>query len=307
MKSTIFTIFTVLLLLIACGKVDKLPESVAKIETPKEIYNYLTVKSILGAVVVKNQNAEESPAAIGQKLEQNQTIITAKKELAELTVSQFAYMKIMEQTELSISKVLEQINNKCELVISKGQMIVVKNKLSKDSLLKINTKTMVVAVRGTVVKINADEKKSRLTVISGEVYVTPAGDLSDAEAEKLTVKVEPMQSLVIEDKHVQEIRTKLDKNEDATGVLNKPERISETDLKDVKAALETSDKTSFENDNAETIENLNLVIADINRQSDVFSKERAAKAAKTQSTEVAEEPAEKVDNNKNNPNTVPTM
>lgn len=189
--------------------------SCKKEEAPTE--KALITQSFIGDVAVISGGAETLPE-IGKGIDERSIIKTGKASLIDLQYRGSGTIRINENSVVNASK----LTTDSMLELKKGKIFVVLSKLKKNEQFKVQTSTTVAAIRGTSFRVSADEKKSRIDVLSGKIKVNPVKE--GKIIEEIEQTVEANNAVEVKEDDVDEI---IEENRGIEVAVIRPETISE--------------------------------------------------------------------------------
>lgn len=138
---------------------------------------------MVGSVDVFSGGKKVQPAA-GGVLGKNDVVETALKSSCDLLFADMMLVRIGEQSRAVVGNLKEAID--ASLNLNKGKIIVIFNRLGKESVLRVKGTTVTIAVRGTVFALNAEENRSAVSVLDGKVEMEIRSD--DTRTKKIEVE-----------------------------------------------------------------------------------------------------------------------
>lgn len=176
---------------ILCLTASSVLISSCKKETPvdatmeKPVFNF-KIQSLLGDVKIITASGEKK-AAIADKLAINDTIITGKKSVADLTYGSSGIIRISENSRVSIAVIAGDTSTESMINLDKGKVFLTLGKLQNTGF-RVKTPTVVASVRGTSFVVSADTVKgARLSVMKGTVTVVPVQKGEAIEGKEISV------------------------------------------------------------------------------------------------------------------------
>lgn len=152
-----------------------------------------TVKMVLGQVSIESKGASR-PAAVNDRLEGGEIIVTGPDSLADILMGDRGYVRVRERTRVSFAS-LAKGGDQSDLELTMGSVMVFINKLTRGKSYEAKAPTQVVAVRGTIFQMTGEEEGSRVDVLSGSVDVSPV--VRGEVQRQITQLVEENQSLAL--------------------------------------------------------------------------------------------------------------
>lgn len=174
-KIIIFTLIFVLFSFFSCKE-----ESTVVSDNYDEDNNAeCTVIMIQGEVTINSGDL----LAVGDTIQQNDTIRTMKDSLAEIEIGDGSVIRVEANSELAFNNLFDDGETKStELFLAAGKVFAKPEKLEGDSSFEVKTETVTAGVRGTefVVSIS-DDKKIQIAVREGKVAVKNNITLNNAK------------------------------------------------------------------------------------------------------------------------------
>ncbi|MBN2158167.1 MAG: FecR domain-containing protein [Spirochaetes bacterium] len=133
------------------------------------------VQNYLGTVTIQGPGGNRLPE-IGGPVSEGDTVMTAGKSSVDLVYEESSLIRINEKTTVRIDSLMKQVKNSTEVSLTGGSIFTTVQKLKADENFRVNTRTMVVAVRGTSFGVTADANSSQTEVLAGTVKVNPVQD-----------------------------------------------------------------------------------------------------------------------------------
>jgi len=136
----------------------------------------ITVHAAVGEVKLMTSKGELAPKA-GDSVSQGDAVMTGKASMIDLVYADRGIIRISENSNVKIETLISDAEkDNARLGMEKGKLIVTLSRLRKNSSFEVKASTSVAAVRGTTLRVTADEKSSRVDVVKGKVSVTPVRD-----------------------------------------------------------------------------------------------------------------------------------
>jgi hypothetical protein len=201
--------------------------------TPKEKESLMAVQSVIGEVKILSGQGERVPGP-GDALLQGDTVVTAKSSLVDIMYGKKGIIRINENSRVAMTTLLTKGDQEqSRLEMSEGKLFVTVSKLTKGSTLEVVSPTTIAAVRGTSFRVTADEKSSRIDVLSGKIKVNPVKE--GKVIESVETVVETNNAVVMDTKAVDAV---IEKKKEIEVVILKPEEVKEIreEVKDIKPA-----------------------------------------------------------------------
>ena len=139
-------------------------------DTPGDVR--VQVQSVTGSVKVVSGGKAIVPVR-GDFLNEHDEISTGKASSLDLLFGNDVIIRIRESSRADISALLAALKQESRISLLSGKAFVIITKLKRGSTFSINTPTTTIAVRGTVFRVNADDKKSSVDVLGGVVSIHP--------------------------------------------------------------------------------------------------------------------------------------
>lgn len=131
----------------------------------------ITVQSLIGEVMIIS-NKTEKPAKVGDILITGDGIRTGADSIADILYGSEGIIRIQPDSNILVSSLMDPATGDSQLDMPQGRIYVTLSKLKKGDF-SVKTPTAVASVRGTSFRITADEKASRLDVVTGAVRINP--------------------------------------------------------------------------------------------------------------------------------------
>ncbi len=192
-KSIILVLF---LILTACSKKEA-------------VDTIVTINSFFGDVTITSHEGNKPPAVV-QVLTISDTIVTGANSVVDLLYRNSGIIRVNENTTVVVSSLIKAGSDDVVLTLEKGKTFATLGKLKKGDGFAIKAKTVIAAVRGTSFRLVADEKASRVDVVSGKVMVKPVNN--ETVIEDIEVIVEENQTVTLDTKTAATISQKIDEN-----------------------------------------------------------------------------------------------
>lgn len=189
-------VLIMLLILTACSKKEA-------------VDTIVTINSFFGDVTITSHEGNKPPA-VGQVLTINDTIVTGANSVVDLLYRNSGIIRVNENTTVVVSSLIKAGSDDVVLTLEKGKTFATLGKLKKGDGFAIKAKTVIAAVRGTSFRLVADEKASRVDVVSGKVMVKPVNN--ETVIEDIEVIVEENQTVTLDTKTAATISQKIDEN-----------------------------------------------------------------------------------------------
>ncbi len=161
-KSMAFFTVAALVALLGCGKSE-------------EGANTLVVQNYIGTVTIQGSGGSRQPE-IGGSVAEGETVVTGGASSVDLVYNESALVRINENSSTRIDSVMATLKKSTDLSLQKGSIFTTVSKLKDDENFRVNTPTMVIAVRGTSFRVSSDDNISDTDVLSGTVRVNPVQD-----------------------------------------------------------------------------------------------------------------------------------
>lgn len=178
------------------------------------------VYSIVGEVRIAAKDSEK-PAAVGDTLSAGDSIRTGENSMADILFGTTGVIRVQPGSNISIATLMDQATGDSQLDMSSGRLNVTLAKLKKGEF-RVKTGTAVAAVRGTTFRITADEKTTRLDVVTGAVRVNPVQN--NAVIATVEKTVETNQTVELDEKAVKQA---VEEKKEIEVVELKPEEVKE--------------------------------------------------------------------------------
>lgn len=163
----------------------------------KEISNNnLTIYSMVGSVSIISERTKRR-AAVNDILKKGETVETGDSSIVDILIGTNGLLRIRENSSVNLNTIIDDSSYDTQVDMNKGKVFVTLSKLSKGSF-KVKTSTAVASVRGTSFRVVADEKESRLDVLSGKVKINPI--VQNAVVEEVETIVENNQTVALDTK-----------------------------------------------------------------------------------------------------------
>lgn len=216
---------TLLVILISAGIVA----AGCKKEDPDKT---VKVYSIIGDVTITG-TAGEKQAAVGDLLLAGDSVRTGENSMADILYGTAGVIRIQPGSSVAIATLMDQTTGDTQLDMPAGRMNVTLAKLKKGDF-RVKTGTAVAAVRGTTFRITADDKATRLDVVTGAVKVNPVQN--DTVVTTVEKTVEMNQAVELDEKAVKEA---VEEKKEIAVVELKPEEVKEIreEVKDIKPEM----------------------------------------------------------------------
>lgn len=267
----------------------------------QESEQLITVNTAVGDVKLMTAKGEVAPKA-GDAVAQGDTVVTGKASMIDLVYTDKGLIRISENSTVKIETLLAaQNSDTARLAMDRGKLFVTISRLKKDSSFEVKSSTSVAAVRGTSLRVTADENGSRVDVLKGKVNVVPVNkgnavpEAAQVVEENRTValdvqtvtdiveKKQEIKVAVIPKEEVKEIQAEIKNIQQSANVsaemIQETREIIAAPAIDEAAEREKLEKARVDRERAEKAERSRL------------DRERAAKAAQDRA---ARENAEKV-------------
>lgn len=167
-----------------------------KEETDKTVRVYGMVGDVKVAA-----GGRERAAAVGDILAAGDTIRTGTDSIADILFGDAGIMRIQSGSNVSMASIMDPVTGDTRLDMPGGTVTVTLSKMKKGTF-SVKTPTAVAAVRGTTFRISADQKSSRLDVVTGSVTVNPVQNNAVVPAVEKTVGTN--QTILLDEKTVKE-------------------------------------------------------------------------------------------------------
>jgi hypothetical protein len=133
----------------------------------------ITVTTAVGDVKLITAKGETAPKS-GDLVAQGDTVVTGKASMVDLVYGDKGIIRISENSNVKIETLIAaQESDTARLAMDKGKLFVTISRLKKESSFEVKSSTSVAAVRGTSLRVTADENGSRVDVLKGKVNVVP--------------------------------------------------------------------------------------------------------------------------------------
>ncbi len=167
-----------LLLLVCCPALVKCPSS--RIDDAARIHFFIGNIDILSA-------GKKIQPVVGGVLGKNDIIETAQKSSCDILFADMMLVRIGEKSRAAVGKIKEEIKEEMgtALNLSHGRIMVIFNRLGRESVLRVKGTTVTIAVRGTVFALGVEENRSAVSVLEGTVEMEIRG--ADARMKKIGV------------------------------------------------------------------------------------------------------------------------
>jgi hypothetical protein len=116
----------------------------------------------------------------------NETVETKEKSTVDLLYKESGIVRISENSKCELRTVVNDSNDETNMKLDEGKVSVTLSKLKKGNF-KVESPTMVAAVRGTTFTVEADTEKTVVSVTEGTVSVTPKNN--NTEISKTTSEI----------------------------------------------------------------------------------------------------------------------
>ncbi len=120
-----------------------------------------------GNVLVEKSCQRISPK-IKMILRSGDKIYTGNKSCVNMQLGSFGIIKINQNSEVKMERLLKETTDNIKLFLKKGQVICKLEKLKKEQDFSVETPTAVIGVRGTTFIVDASEKKRKTSVAVSE-------------------------------------------------------------------------------------------------------------------------------------------
>ena len=188
-KSIIVLVFVAVCVSLQCKKAQERP--------------FLSISSAVGDVKIITNKIERIPRA-GDEISQGDIVTTGKASIVDIIYSSKGVIRISENSHVKIALLVHDTKmENSQLMMGKGKMFVTLSKLMKNANFEVRSNTAVAAIRGTSLRVTADERNARIDVLKGKVSVKPIqrGRIIE-EAESI---VETNNTVELNEKKVDEI------------------------------------------------------------------------------------------------------
>jgi len=152
-----------------CGKKEA-PVPVTEVDEKL----FFKVQSIIGDVRISGISGSRE-AKVGDNIGLSESIVTAKKAVADLVFGSSGVIRINENSKVKVKSIADKKTSDTVLDMDKGRIYVTLAKL-KGNGFRVKTPTAVASVRGTSFTVVADNKGAKLSVAKGTVAVNPVKD-----------------------------------------------------------------------------------------------------------------------------------
>lgn len=161
----------------------------------------ITVQSLIGEVMIVS-NKTEKPAKVGDILITGDGIRTGADSIADILYGSEGIIRIQPDSNILVSSLMDPATGDSQLDMPQGRIYVTLSKLKKGDF-SVKTPTAVASVRGTSFRITADEKASRLDVVTGAVRINPVQN--NAVITDVEKTVETNQTVELDEKVLKQV------------------------------------------------------------------------------------------------------
>ncbi len=192
----------------------------------------ITIQGLIGEVMIVAGNTEK-PATVGDVLITGDGIRTGADSIADVLYGSEGIIRIQPDTSILLSTLMDPATGDSQLDMPQGKMYVTLSKLKKGDF-RVKTPTAVASVRGTSFRISADEKASRLDVVTGAVRINPVQNNTVVTTVETTVKKN--QTVELDEKSVKQA---VEQKKEIKVTETKPEEIEEIrkEVRDIKPEM----------------------------------------------------------------------
>jgi len=182
---------------------------------------FLSISSAVGDVTIISNTTKRIPRA-GEEITQGDIVTTGKASMVDIIYSSKGLIRISENSHVKVAILVhDDKKENSQLTMEKGKVFVTLSKLMKNSNFEVRSNTAVAAIRGTSIRVTADENNARIDVLKGKVSVKPVKEGRVIEEAESIIGTNNTVELDI--KKVNEI---VEKKEKIEVVLLKDEEIS---------------------------------------------------------------------------------
>ena len=153
----------IIILFLSCAKKEKID------------FGFITF--YYGEVIVKHLGKKTAPK-LKMVLKSGDKVYTKKDARIDIQLQNFGLVRINENSEVDLEKVITEVNESIEVGLDNGQILCKLSKLQKNDEFQVHTPTAVAGVRGTtfLVESQKDKGTSEIAVASGSVEVVNKND-----------------------------------------------------------------------------------------------------------------------------------
>jgi len=128
---------------------------------------------------------QQTPAIVGSKLQEKDTITTKAASLVKLLLEDKSAISIGANSDFSIEKYLfgEKKNSQAKFKMNKGVFRMITGKIAKirPDKFKLKTRTVTIGIRGTIFSGTIKKAKEEIFCEHGEIYVSSQGVTEDVK------------------------------------------------------------------------------------------------------------------------------
>ncbi len=192
----------------------------------------ITIQGLIGEVMIVAGNTEK-PATVGDVLITGDGIRTGADSIADVLYGSEGIIRIQPDSNILLSSLMDPATGDSQLDMPQGKMYVTLSKLKKGDF-RVKTPTAVASVRGTSFRITADEKASRLDVVTGAVRINPVQN--DTVVTGVEKTVETNQTVELDEKAVKQA---VEQKKEITVTEMKAEEVEEIrkEIRDIKPEM----------------------------------------------------------------------
>lgn len=207
---------------------------------PKKLVEFGFISFYYGDVIVELDGKKTKPK-LKMILHSGDEIETGKNARVDIQLPNFGIIRVNQNSELELEKVITDVNQAITAGLDKGQILCKLKKVKKGDEFKVETPTAVAGIRGTTFLVESDEenKKSEIAVTEGSVEVV---NKKDPEKKK-TVKQNETAEVSTKDKVMKVVKGIDTKKLKELKVLKNVKTFK--DIKSVK--VDSLKKMSFKN------------------------------------------------------------